>query len=97
MTPTDHRAHDGVLRRTDYDFHADADKQLGGGEESMEEDEAFEPEVNASCIAAAADGWVLLAVCPLNHVSVRCCCCCSVPQLNALRVTQYVHDPHPYV
>ena len=23
-----------------------------------------------------------------------CCCCCSVPQLNTLRATQYVHS-HP--
>lgn len=60
-TPADRHVDDGVQRRTDYDFHADADKELGGGEEDMEEEKAFEPEVNPHCVAAKAKGWVHFA------------------------------------
>ena len=63
MKPADRHVDDGVPKHADYDFHADADKQLGGGEEGMEEEEedAFEPQVNPCCIAAKAKGWVVPA------------------------------------
>ncbi|KAL8586753.1 hypothetical protein ACOMHN_061266 [Nucella lapillus] len=49
IIPADHTAHDRVLRCRDYDFHSDAEKQLAGGEEEMEEEEPFEPEVSQHC------------------------------------------------
>ena len=46
----DHRVDDGLTLHHDYDFHDDAQKQMRGEEDNMEEDDdGFVPGVSKYC------------------------------------------------